>query len=52
MSKKELIKTIEDDGCTMLQDKLDGSESKELIVKYLKKCDCPSLRKRFMIPDT
>jgi hypothetical protein len=31
----------------MLQDKLDGSETKDEIVRYLKMCDCPSLKKRF-----
>jgi len=42
-----LIEVIEEEGCDMLKDKLDGSETKEVIVKYLKKCDCPALKKRF-----
>ena len=31
----------------MLNDKLDGSETKEVIVKYLKKCNCPVLKEKF-----
>jgi hypothetical protein len=42
-----LITTIEKEGCDMLKDKLDGDETKEEIVSYLKKCDCPVLKKRF-----
>ena len=47
VKKETIIKTIEDDGCDMLKDKLDGTETKEEIVEYLKECDCPSLKKRF-----
>jgi hypothetical protein len=31
----------------MLKDKLDGSETKEEIVMYLHKCDCPTLKEKF-----
>ena len=31
----------------MLKGKLDGTETKEEIVKYLKDCDCKILKKRF-----
>jgi len=31
----------------MLDKKLDGSETKEEIVKYLKKCNCPALKDKF-----
>ena len=31
----------------MLKDKLEGDETKEEIVDYLKECDCPALKKRF-----
>jgi len=31
----------------MLKNKLDGSETKDLIVKYLKKCECPVLKAKF-----
>jgi hypothetical protein len=33
----------------MLNDKLDGSESKEVIVKYLQRCDCPVLKEKFSL---
>jgi hypothetical protein len=32
----------------MLKDKLEGDETKEEIVDYLKECNCPSLKKLFM----
>lgn len=38
---------IEEEGCPMLKNKLEGDETKEEIVRYLKKCDCPVLKKRF-----
>ena len=38
---------IEEEGCSMLKNKLDGTETKEEIVEYLKDCDCPALKKRF-----
>lgn len=31
----------------MLKDKLDGSETKEEIVMYLHRCDCPTLKEKF-----
>jgi hypothetical protein len=31
----------------MLKDKLEGDETKEEIVEYLKECDCPVLKKKF-----
>jgi hypothetical protein len=37
----------------MLKDKLDGTETKEDIVSYLKECDCPKIHKIFSgIPET
>ena len=47
IKKETLIKTIEEEGCKMLQDKLEGDETKDEIVSYLKKCNCPALKKRF-----
>jgi len=31
----------------MLKDKLEGDETKEEIVDYLKRCDCKVLKERF-----
>ena len=31
----------------MLCDKLDGTETKKEIIKYLKKCDCKVLKEKF-----
>jgi len=47
VKNETLIRKIEEDGCKMLQDKLDGTETKEEIVEYLQKCNCPSLKKQF-----
>ena len=47
VKKDTLIKTIESSGCDMLKDKLDGDETKDEIVSYLKECDCPILKKRY-----
>lgn len=47
VKKETLIKTIEKEGCDMLKDKLEGDETKEEIVEYLRECDCPVLKKRF-----
>jgi len=47
VKKETLVRVIEDEGCKMLKNKLDGSETKEEIVSYLKECDCPVLKKRF-----
>ena len=43
----DIIAEIERSGCDMLKGKMDGTESKETIVKYLKKCDCPVLKSKF-----
>jgi len=42
-----VLKEIEKSGCDMLKDKLDGTETKDEIVKYLKHCDCPVLKEKF-----
>ena len=47
VKKETIIKAIKQEGCEMLNDKLDGTETKEEIVEYLKECDCPALKKRF-----
>lgn len=47
MKKETLINTIDKSGCKMLQNKLDGSETKEEIVEYLKECDCKVLKEKF-----
>ena len=44
MKKEELIYLINSSGCRMLQNKLDGSETKEEIVKYLIDCKCPIIK--------
>jgi hypothetical protein len=45
--KERIIHEIAKEGCDMLRGKLDGNETKEEIVGYLKHCDCPALKKRF-----
>jgi len=35
----------------MLNDKLDGTETKAEIVEYLHHCDCPVLRKKYLLPE-
>ena len=45
MTKDELISAIDSYGCKMLQNKLDGSETKEEILAYLRKCNCPVIKK-------
>lgn len=45
--KERIVKEIEKSGCQMLKDKLDGTETKEEIIKYLKKCKCPKLHQIF-----
>jgi hypothetical protein len=47
VKKETLIETIDESGCDMLQDKLDGTETKEEIVKYLKECECKVLKQKF-----
>lgn len=44
MSKQEVIDLIQSSGCKMLQDKLDGDETKDEIVAYLKRCKCPIIK--------
>ena len=47
VKKDILVATIEKSGCDMLKDKLEGDETKDEIVEYLKECDCPVLKKKF-----
>jgi hypothetical protein len=47
ISKAQLIKIIKQKGCSMLKDKLDGTETKAEIVEYLHRCKCPVLKKLF-----
>jgi len=47
VKKDTLVKTIEKSGCSMLKDKLEGDETKEEIVDYLKECSCPVLKEKF-----
>jgi len=49
VSKACIVKEIEKSGCDMLKDKLDGSETKEEVVKYLSKCECPALKAKFSL---
>lgn len=44
MSKQDIIDLIENSGCQMLKGKLDGDETKEEILSYLKKCKCPIIK--------
>ena len=45
MTKDELIDYIETSGCNMLKNKLEGDETKEEIISYLKRCKCPIISK-------
>ena len=45
MNKTELIHCIESSGCEMLKGKLDGTETRDEIIGYLKKCKCPVLKR-------
>ena len=47
VKKARIIKEIEKSGCSMLKDKLDGTETKEEIVEYLTLCNCPKIHKIF-----
>ena len=47
VKKDTLIKKIEEDGCDMLKNNLDGNETKEEIIDFLKECECKSLKKIF-----
>jgi len=44
MTKQQIIDLIESSGCKMLQGKLEGDETKEEIVSYLKRCKCPIIK--------
>lgn len=44
MNKDELIYLINSSGCKMLQNKLDGTETKDEIVSYLVSCKCPIIK--------
>jgi hypothetical protein len=43
----EIVEEIRKAGCDMLNGKIDGSETKEELIEYLKHCRCPVLRKKF-----
>jgi hypothetical protein len=45
MTKQEILDLIESSGCKMLQGKLEGDETKQQILAYLRKCDCPVIKK-------
>ena len=47
VKKDELIKSIRDSGCDMLNNEITADTTKEEIVEYLKECDCPSLKKLY-----
>jgi len=47
VTKAQIIKVIKRSGCTMLKEKLDGTETKAEIVEYLHACKCPVLKKHF-----
>jgi hypothetical protein len=42
-----IIEEIHKAGCEMLKGKIDGTETKEELIEYLKHCRCPVLRKKF-----
>jgi hypothetical protein len=44
MTKQDILDLIESSGCKMLQGKLEGDETKEEIVAYLRKCKCPVIK--------
>ena len=43
----EIVEEVQKAGCDMLKGKLNGTETKEELVAYLKHCRCPVLRKKF-----
>jgi hypothetical protein len=49
VSKEAVIHEIERSGCKMLRNQLHGDETKEEIVKHLIECECPTLKKKFII---
>jgi hypothetical protein len=47
VKKETIIKKIEESGCQMLKNKLDGTETREELVEYLIRCKCPKIHKIF-----
>lgn len=47
VSKDYIVDVIIEEGCDMLKGKMDGTESKKTIVKFLKICKCPVLKEKF-----
>lgn len=43
----EIIEEIKRAGCDMLTGKLNGTETKEELVEYLRLCHCPVLKEKF-----
>lgn len=43
----EIVEEIQKGGCDMLKGKIDGTETKEELVAYLKHCNCPVLKEKF-----
>jgi hypothetical protein len=50
-SKADILKTVEASGCEMLKDKLDGTETKAEVVKYLHACKCPTLKAKYSLDE-
>lgn len=51
VSKADVLEEIEESGCKMLKEKLDGTETKAEVVKYLHLCDCPTLKAKFSLDE-
>jgi hypothetical protein len=45
MTKQEIIDFIEKEGCNMLKKIHFNSMNKDDIIKYLKDCSCPKIKK-------
>ena len=43
----EIVEEVKKGGCDMLTGKLNGSETKEELVEYLRHCKCPVLKRKF-----
>ena len=43
----EIVEEVKKAGCDMLAGKLNGSETKEELVEYLRHCKCPVLKRKF-----
>ncbi len=43
----EIIEAVKNAGCDMLTGKLNGSETKDELVEYLRHCKCPVLKNKF-----